>query len=274
MEHELPAAQVDRFRHFFPGAHLELVLDSITTGNTGARLWEIQQEGAPSLFLLWDQGNDVFYLAGESRHQSTLASLTRFVAEQLKPQARTAGVSRFKARALSTLLHDAVPDIFSGTPLHAAPTFFYIHDTARPTSAHPVTLAHCEIVPITPAALEPGALRYSEHVREEIGAMWPSEDRFHEYGFGKLAVRDGEILCWCTAEYLSPARCGIGIATAPQFERRGIATATAARFVEEAQARGITPCWECARDNLPSVRVAEKVGFVREAEEEYWVGFL
>lgn len=102
--------------------------------------------------------------------------------------------------------------------------------------------------------------------------MWPSEERFYEHGFGIVAVLDGEIICWCTAEYVSPTRCGIGIATSPRYERRGIATAAASHFVREARQRGVTAYWECDVTNRGSVRVAEKVGFVRESEETYWIG--
>jgi RimJ/RimL family protein N-acetyltransferase len=56
------------------------------------------------------------------------------------------------------------------------------------------------------------------------------------------------------------------------FERRGVATATAARFVEECLRRRIDQFWECAASNLASARVAEKVGFVRLEETRFWAG--
>ena len=62
------------------------------------------------------------------------------------------------------------------------------------------------------------------------------------------------------------------VVDAPRYERRGAATATGARFVQEGQDRGITACWECSVTNYASVRVAEKLGFARQAEESYWVG--
>jgi RimJ/RimL family protein N-acetyltransferase len=127
-------------------------------------------------------------------------------------------------------------------------------------------------LPIALGTLQSGTLAYSDNVLREIRSMWPSEERFRDRGFGIVAVLDGEIICWCTAEYVSPERCGTGIETSPRFEGRGVATATASRFVHLARERAITPCWECDSSNYGSIRVAEKVGFVRQAEETYWIG--
>jgi RimJ/RimL family protein N-acetyltransferase len=104
--------------------------------------------------------------------------------------------------------------------------------------------------------------------------MWPSEEQFYEHGFGVLATQDDEIVCWCTAEYVGPTHCGIGIETTPGFQRRGIATATAVAFVRDARARGITPCWECGASNVASRRVAEKTGFVYAETCAYWIGSI
>jgi RimJ/RimL family protein N-acetyltransferase len=133
-------------------------------------------------------------------------------------------------------------------------------------------VADIAYLPISPAVLQSGAFAYSDHVLGEIRSMWPSEERFYERGFGVVAVLDHDIICWCTAEYVGPARCGIGIETSPRFEGRGVATATASRFVRLAREQAITPCWECNSTYYGSIRVAEKVGFIRETEEVCWIG--
>src|SRR5436305_9796183 len=97
--------------------------------------------------------------------------------------------------------------------------------------------------------------------------MWPSDNRFYERGFGVLAIRADEMICWCTSEYVSASKCGIGIATAPAYQNLGVASVTASRCVEKAWGRGVQPHWECAASNRPSARVAEKVGFTLLGEE-------
>jgi len=86
-------------------------------------------------------------------------------------------------------------------------------------------------------------------VRAEIEWMWPAIERFYAYGLGAAAIAERRVICWCTAEYVSAGSCGIGIATDPAYGRRGVATATAAHFIELCQRRGMAPFWECRANN-------------------------
>jgi RimJ/RimL family protein N-acetyltransferase len=259
------------YRGSFPGPHLEMVLASMEAGNTAGRMWMIPPGDAPVL-LLWDRGNNVFYLAGDGTPASVDA-LARLMADDILPQAWEEGRTRFKVGPLSPSLEEHLPTFFPNILLAVSHTLFSVYDAARPLPTPHSVPQDVSLFPITPGLLTDG-LRNAEYVRAEIRAMWPSEERFYHHGFGVLAIRGEEIICWCTAEYTSAERCGIGIETVPAHQGHGVATATAARFVREARARGITPCWECARSNLPSVRVAEKVGFAPVSEETYWLGSL
>jgi len=95
MEHLPLAQQFDRYRSYFVGPHLDLALASMVAGNTAGHLWEIPREDASPLLLLWDQGNNVFYLAGDAHAQPALSALTSVVDQRLRPQALAAGASRF-----------------------------------------------------------------------------------------------------------------------------------------------------------------------------------
>jgi GNAT superfamily N-acetyltransferase len=272
MAHRHLTEHLDRYRNYFPGPHLDLVLDSMSAGNTLGEFWSVPQEPAPPLLLLWDRGNNVLYLAGDVHEESSLRSLAEVITTEVRPAALTKGAARFKTRPLSASLEQSLPSLFPDVVLRSTSVLFFTHDFSRHIPAAPAGVADVTVVPITPDVLHSGGLAYSAHVLNEIRSMWPAEERFYEAGFGTLAVREDEIICWCTAEYVSRNRCGIGIETSPRYERRGVATATAGRFVEVARERSITPCWECNAANMGSIRVAEKVGFARQTEEVYWVG--
>jgi hypothetical protein len=125
MQHAALAAQIERYRAAFPGPHLDLVCASMAAGNTAGNLWALPQGDGPPLLLLWDKGNNVFYLAGEARAPSALARLTEVVDTQLRPHALAAGRPRFRVRALSPDLKPALPTIFARVALRAYPTLFY-----------------------------------------------------------------------------------------------------------------------------------------------------
>lgn len=81
-------------------------------------------------------------------------------------------------------------------------------------------------------------------------------------------VADG--LCWCAlvddrpvSAATSIGTCGRGIeieiATVPQFQRRGLARAVAARLILDCLERGLEPHWDAA--NHASARLAESLGY-------------
>lgn len=268
----VPIQYLARSRERFAGPHLSIVLGSILAGNTGGQLWEVPRPGALPLLLLWDKGNNVLYIAGDEAAPEQVKELADVVARHVRPEACAEGASYFKTRPLSGPLEAALPQIFPDIALRPYPTLFYTYESATPPVVARPAAAGLVVVPIDRAVLLRAGLANSDKVRDEIRWMWPSEEAFHERGFGTLAVIEGQIVCWCTAEYVGPTHCGIGISTVPAYERQGVATATAAAFVEEARQRGLIPCWECGSANAASVRVAEKLGFVRRVEERYWLG--
>ena len=73
--------------------------------------------------------------------------------------------------------------------------------------------------------------------------MWPSEERFCERGLGAAALAGRRVVCWCTAEYVSAARCGVGIETEPLYMGRGIATRRMAGRPELFGAYGALASW-------------------------------
>jgi RimJ/RimL family protein N-acetyltransferase len=106
----------------------------------------------------------------------------------------------------------------------------------------------------------------------EIRQMWPSVDHFIEYGFGFSLVTNGKVVSWCTSEYMSKDKCGIGIETLREYRNKGLATVAASAFVEHSLQRDIKPHWECDVENVASRRVAEKVGFVKELDYLVYYG--
>ena len=90
--------------------------------------------------------------------------------------------------------------------------------------------------------------------------MWGSVEAFLRGGFGYCIASEREIVCWCTAEHVSPGWCGVGIETISEYQRRGLATTAATAFLSHCVGNGIRMHWDCWADNAPSVRVAEKIG--------------
>jgi hypothetical protein len=267
---EIALSQLSAYANYLRGPHIDLVVQAILAGNSAAQLWEVSQPECQPIILLWDQGNNVLYLGGELRTESAQQELADLIYDSIRPRSLHQGRPYFKVRALGSSLEAQREALFHGIALRELPTLLYTLTSAQPVPE----MEGIRLLPIDRALLMGTSLANAEHIRSEIQSMWPSEEHFYTHGFGWAAAAERQLVCWCTAEYLSAARCGIGIATMPAFERRGIATATAGRFVRESLQRGQTPHWECRADNLGSLRVAEKLGFALLAQERYWAGMF
>jgi GNAT superfamily N-acetyltransferase len=265
---EQPIAELAGLRRLFPGPQLEMTIASILEGNTLARLWA--DDGSA---MLWDQGNNVFYLnlAGDL-HPHDAAHLRDLIAGPVRETAQARGRRYFRARGLNPAVDSALHAAFAPVALHPVRKRF--HHFAAPAPDPLPEPEGVRFVPIDGVLLRSRGLAGLDQVRGEIGLMWPSVSRFCERGFGVAALEGGAIVCWCTAEYVSARACGIGIETLEDWQNRGIATAAARRFVRIALSRGVAPHWECDVENLPSVRVAEKTGFTILEENIFHAGLF
>jgi len=88
---------------------------------------------------------------------------------------------------------------------------------------------------------------------------------FQDYGF--VAIADDQVAAWATVDGIVDGFGDAGLFTQPYYRRRGLATVVSAAAVEHGLAQGLKAInWTCAADNVPSIRVAEKLGFVRQPD--------
>lgn len=108
-----------------------------------------------------------------------------------------------------------------------------------------------------------------EHLTGWILSFYRSLNDFLETGFGYVVIDDTDqaIASLSITVFVAPAICGpgqahaLGLATAPEYRRRGLARAVAAASVRRCLMNGDTPVWHCWADNAPSHSVALNEGF-------------
>lgn len=277
MFQEQPSSQLSSLGALFPGEQLAMVRAAIVAGNTAGRLWLYFGEDGKT-GLLWDQGNNVFYLGGAALAARPARELNKLVTGELQPQSVASGARYFRARGVTAELDALLPQLFRGVALAATEKLFYSYPAVGPPAHTAPDVDGLDFVPIDRRLLQ-SELEHVEQLRFEISWMWPGSGevaltRFLDVGLGSAAILGDRLICWCTAEYVSADRCGIGIETASAYRRRGIATATTAHFIAAAQARGLAPYWECDAANFGSLRVAERCGFQLVETARFWTGLF
>jgi RimJ/RimL family protein N-acetyltransferase len=104
---------------------------------------------------------------------------------------------------------------------------------------------------------------------EEIEGSWETAEDFLQTGGGFCVLKDErEIVCWCTFEYLTKdKKIECGVATKEGYQQRGLATLAVSAAAEYALSNYDSVGWHCSNTNVPSWKLAEKVGY--KLVEEY-----
>lgn len=101
--------------------------------------------------------------------------------------------------------------------------------------------------------------------------VFPSPTDFLQRGIGFCALAGERIVCGAT----SAARCDnaieIQINTNPPYRRLGLASAVGAALVSHCLEHGLDADWDTAATNLPSQRLAQKLGYIPESTYEWLV---
>jgi GNAT superfamily N-acetyltransferase len=246
----LPHRDVPRVRHLFGAEHLALVIDAIIAGNTPASVWA-DDAGAPRMAMVWERAHNL-YVVGALNHGGACREI---FGQEIAPAGR--GIVKVHAADAAACA------VVTGHALDRRERVLYRGDGSAIAGWPQRIPLGFRISSIDEQFRELGALSNFGDVVAEIESCWTSVADFRRAGFGFCAHDTDTIVCWCTAEYVSDGRCGIGIETVPAFRRRGFATVTARPFVEHCARHGIVPHWDAWSSYVPSVAVAEKLGFRR-----------
>lgn len=111
----------------------------------------------------------------------------------------------------------------------------------------------------------------TEFTEQYYKEYWGSKEAFLKHGFGFCIVRDQRVVAECVSIFRGNGFAEIDIATDPDYQGKGFAWLVATYFIEHCMENGITPCWDCNMDNMPSQRLASKLGFAHPVEYVLYV---
>ena len=246
---------------------MELVVDSVIEGNWFGRIW-VDDAVRPKTAFMWT-GDHRHYLVGPGSDAFD-RSLNELVTDVLIPEERDRlGARYFQLSASSDIWDDRLEVIRILPLVKKWDRVLYVFRRPRAELSRAEAPPGFRIERIDRAFLSRTGLVNLDRVIDEITGEWRSTDDFLKKGTGFCVLRGEEIVSWCTMEYVSKGKCGLGVETVEEYSRRGLATLATTACVDHCLARGVTPHWDAWQSNTPSLAVAERVGF--EKIEEYAV---
>jgi RimJ/RimL family protein N-acetyltransferase len=89
------------------------------------------------------------------------------------------------------------------------------------------------------------------------------------YTLGVVILHDNLVICEAATGAPTHGRIEIGVTTAEAHRQKGLATIVCARLIELCETQGLSTWWDCAKQNIPSIKLARKLGYHNEREYRY-----
>ncbi|MFX1534010.1 MAG: GNAT family N-acetyltransferase [Promethearchaeota archaeon] len=259
----------EKIRSLIKKLHIKLDIDAIIEGNCPGRIW-VEDTNNPKTAFIWDKSNK-FFLVGYETNNNFNEALERLITEEISPEAEKRDLVVFKIIYSSENWEKKIKEIFGNKSFIKRDRVFFAFKQPKMSDWREIVPSGFKMEPISEKLLARTNLENIDGVIEEIDYTWGSRDDFFNKAFGFCLIHGDEVVGWCTAEYISKNKCGIGIETFQKYQRRGFATLTAAATVEHALSKNLIPHWDSWATNIGSIKVAEKVGF--EKVEDYTIYF-
>lgn len=256
---------------FAPLTH-HLAIESILAGLSPGRVF-VDEVRRPKTAVAWFKRR--LFLAGDRSRDTVNLALSNLLTDVYYPHMLASGLGNGAFTLMYTPGWERVMDmVLAGKdPLIGQRLCFRLDPTGRAWQA-PLP-AGFALRPVDAALLADPHIENLDYVTEEMVSERPSVEDFLAKSFGTCVLHGARIVGWCMSEYNAGGRCELGIETADEYQRRGLARAAAFAVIRAAAERGYSEIgWICDADNQPSVATAQNLGFQLWHEDLTYYAFF
>lgn len=258
MIHQLKENEYETVRPLYRNLRFNLVVDSVIDGTTPAWVF-VDRKDKPQTAAMWDK-QDALLLAGNDCNEKFNVSLGDQLIHRIIPDARRRYIPELCLFLDSDAWQSKLEAIWQGRSAEKASRRFYVFKGLKTDWRKQVPLGS-EIRRIDETLLGSDDLGNLDQVVGWVRSFWRSDQDFVRTGFGYCLVKEKTIASWCLSVFVSNTDYELGVATAPEYRRQGLATLAAAACVDYCEKNDLTPHWHCWDDNAGSIAVAERIGF-------------
>ena len=257
---KLSAENYQRVRPLFNGLEFNLAIDSVLAGNTPGQVFA-DDPIEPKLALLWDR-QDALFLAVLPDMELDINQLQRVeevIRRTIIPDARQRFIPHLSLQWYPGEWESLLPDNLIDWQPKKAYRRLYMYKQIGVDYRHGL-LPGFAVERINQRTLQSDLLN-RDQVIGWIESFWASPAIFLERGFGYCLTTNNAITSWCLSVFNFGNRFELGVATAEQYRQLGLASLAVASCLEYCLLNDLIPEWHCWESNIPSIRLAEKVGF-------------
>lgn len=270
MLNELEHSEFERIRSLFRGFDYSLSIQAAIAGNNPGRVFVDNTNEPHTALALTVEG---YLLAGDHDDLETNAALRRLFKERIFSRKVFLTDDDAMDLAVHPVTWEArLPEII---PTHKAEKVQRYHYLCRGVDFdwHNFVPQGYKVCRVDRRLLGDDQIVFANPVRGwmDIEENWLTVDNFLAKAASFVVLKGHEVVAWCTPDCVAGSQIDVGIITHPSHRQRGLATVAVAATAEYCLDHGFSAVgWHCNVDNVGSWKTAEKVGFKRNCEYEYY----
>ncbi|MBN2545184.1 MAG: GNAT family N-acetyltransferase [Spirochaetes bacterium] len=101
--------------------------------------------------------------------------------------------------------------------------------------------------------------------------FWNSKKDFLKNGIGFALTNKDKIISICFSSFILGNKLEFGIETIANYRKKGFSIYPAAALMEHCIFKKLEPVWACRKENIGSVKIAQKLGFQPQSSIPYYI---
>lgn len=104
---------------------------------------------------------------------------------------------------------------------------------------------------------------------ESTVSAFSTEENVLQNTLGVAVLHDDKVVCEAATGAPTRGRIEVGVTTHESHRQLGLASVACLRLIQMCEERGYETWWDCAKQNIPSVKLAHKLGYQNGREYRY-----
>ncbi|ENQ3080339.1 GNAT family N-acetyltransferase [Bacillus cereus] len=261
MIYELEQDQFIRCKHLVQQErHLDV--QAIIEGNNPGRVF-VDHVDLPQSGLVWFGNLDGFVFIGNPNNESFNCEIKQFLNEEIAQEAIELGVHWFEGFGHGTNWDDTIKKILSGYSYEESNQKVYkLYENQYQIQNEPKMDEGYTLLKITEENVITNRLYDNSFFVAQLSLFWSSMEAFFEKGMGYAVMYKNEVVSICFSGFVSGNTHAVAIETVEEYRGKKSAQKVAHVYVQDCFTNGYTPYWDCMEGNIPSIAIAESLGFV------------
>lgn len=237
---------------------------SVLEGNNPGDVF-IDDIDSPKTGLVWNQGMKGFYFIGNPESPIFMTRITRFIENDLHNILKERNIDYFEVSGTTSDWEQAIQQLFKIKKLKSWKQIIYSWDEDVKYIKRIAKIPY-EVLSLKEILLQPQTFMNWDQYKKVLIEFWGDIDSFKDKGNCYFAIDGNKIIGSCYSAFVTTKVKTIGIETDQKYQNQGVGYTLALHCVKEALDGKRLPWWDCMKSNIPSSRLAEKLGFVKDQE--------